>query len=320
MLKSKVECPACRHSREISSDDLEHKATVKCSSCGKTFVYRKNISFSNCEHRTFRPSGYLHPLDEQALKFLKGFSGIDTIAKAMMKHSYEKFIRMTHMSDDIKATPRTCGYIFDMAEYSAKRLGVKPPALYITQNPFVNAYTTGIDDPIIVINSGLIELLNDEELLAVIAHETGHIACEHVLYHMLADFLSQFPNLLGVTSLVTGGLRLALLDWSRKSELSADRASLKVVGEKKVIVNMLMKLAGGSFKLYNMIDYDDFVSQYEEVRGLESQFTNKMIVKFATLLRTHPFPIVRANEINSWQGSEHRRRLSLNIGIEYGKK
>ena len=46
----------------------------------------------------------------------------------------------------------------------------------------VNAFTGGVEKPIIVLHSALVERLNDEETLAVIAHEVGHIHAEHVLY------------------------------------------------------------------------------------------------------------------------------------------
>ena len=106
----------------------------------------------------------------------------------MMKYSYEKYIKVTELADDIKVTTMTCSYIQDMAIHAAKILNIPTPTIYINQNPFVNAYTTCVEKPIIVISSGLIEICDDSELFAAIGHEMGHIKCEHVLYDMLVNF------------------------------------------------------------------------------------------------------------------------------------
>ena len=220
----------------------------------------------------------------------------------MMKYSYEMLVRVNEYADDIKVTNKTCSYINDMSLEAAKKLGVKPPEIFITQNPVANAYTTCVEQPIIVIHSGLIELFDDEELFVVIAHEMGHIKCEHVLYHMLANFIANFPDVMGVAKLLTSGINVALLEWYRKSELSADRAAVIVTENKDKVISVLMKLAGGSSRLMNMIDFDDFVAQHKEYEKLMEGAGHKVAHWASTLLRSHPFPIIRAHEINNWKG------------------
>ena len=117
---------------------------------------------------------------------------------------------------------------------------------------------------------------------------------------MLASFLAQTPNILGVTKLVTSGLNLTLLEWSRKSELTADRAAFIVTEDKEVVISLLMKIAGGSSKLMNMIEYDNFLEQYKELESLMSNTSDNLILKVSTLFKNHPFPIIRAYEINKW--------------------
>lgn len=103
-----------------------------------------------------------------------------------------------------------------------------------------------------------------------------------------------------MTELAIKGLKWTLLGWFRKSELSADRAAYIVTQNKEKIISLLMKIAGGSTKLFNMIDYDDFISQYDEWDQLMGNFSNKLIEKWYTLELSHPFPIIRAHEINKW--------------------
>jgi len=69
----------------------------------------------------------------------------------------------------------------------------------------------------------LIERLNDEEILAVVAHEVGHIHAEHVLYLTAARLIEALANAALaaapiaaiVTQLLSGTMRAALLAWAR---------------------------------------------------------------------------------------------------------
>ena len=304
MLKSKIECNECGFIKIVCSEKMQHKSRRKCPKCENIITYQKNIIFEDSfTYPSFGADDFIHPLDKAALNTLKKVPGLNKATKQMMKYGYEKYIRVTKLADDIKVTNRTCSYIHDMTIQASSALEVPVPIVYINQNPIVNAYTTCVDDPIIVLHSGLIELCDDDEVFAAISHEMGHIKCEHVLYHMLANFIAQFPDIFGLTKILTAGFSLALMEWSRKSELSADRAAFIVTRNKEKIISLLMKIAGGSSKLINMIDYDDFLSQCSEWDELMENFTDKMIQKVITVFRNHPFPIVRASEINKWPES-----------------
>ena len=303
MLKSIALCDKCDYKTIVPSEKYNHKSQIKCPKCKGTSIFKKNIYFdSSSEYPNIDTKDFMHPSDKVTLNILKGIPGLGSLIKSMMKYGFEKYIRVTELADDIKVTNRTCSYIHDMVVQASKVLGIPVPNVYINQTPNVNAYTRCVADPIIVIHSGLIELCDDDELFATIGHEMGHIKCEHVLYHMLAEFLTQFPDILGLTKLFTSGLSMALMEWHRKSELSADRAAFLVTKDKEKIISLLMKIAGGSSKLINMIDYNDFINQYSEWEKLMGNFSDKMIQKFVTLYREHPFPIIRAHEINKWSG------------------
>lgn len=324
MLLSKLDCPHCHASWTQPSEKIAHGAEALCQNCNKGFLHKKNIHFTDPLPNPPRTEDFMHEMDKEAIETLKTVKGLNSAIKLMMKHSYEKWTRMVQMSDNIKVTQRTCGYIHNMGLRAAAILDIKPPDIYINQTPLVNAYTTCVEDPIIVINSGLIELCSDEELMAVIAHEMGHIKCEHVLYHMLGNFLAATPNLFGMTNLLTGGLKLALMAWSRMSELTSDRAACMVMGDKEIVIRMLMKLAGGSRDLAGMIDYNDFVSQYDDFERLYGKFDNRLFHNLATLNRSHPFPIIRAHEINKWKGpgtQKGKMELKFKVNIPgFGKK
>ena len=74
------------------------------------------------------------------------------------------------MASAVKVTPLQCPDLHAKLQVVCTTLGVDMPDLFIQQNPIVNAFTGGVDKPVIVLHSGLLERLNDEETLAVIAH------------------------------------------------------------------------------------------------------------------------------------------------------
>jgi Zn-dependent protease with chaperone function len=190
------------------------------------------------------------------------------------------------------------------------------PELFVQQNPVVNAFTGGVKNPVIVLHSQLIERLNDEEVLAVIAHEVGHIHAEHVLYITAAHLLEALANVAIaaapianlVAQILSGTMRAALLAWARRAELSCDRAALLVTQNPDVIGRTMMKLCGGTYA--SKVDYDQFL---EQARDFQKNYDAKALDRFwADIINaglTHPFPIWRVSEILKWVESGDYGRL-----------
>src|SRR5690606_26744125 len=114
------------------------------------------------------------------------------------------------------------------------------------QTPLVNAGAYGMDRPFIVLNSGALRLLDDDELTYLLGHELGHIMSGHVLYRTMTVILLQLAQMgFPVVGLAARAVLIALLEWSRKSELSADRAGLLSLQNPEAALKAFMKLAGG---------------------------------------------------------------------------
>lgn len=304
---------------------------VRCRYCGQTNAVREDykngqancgkckLPLSNEYHKKFADllkHDYVHPADSKALAALRAIPGIDSALKQLLKVTGEKAIRVTFMASAVKVTPKQCPDLHAKLQVACTTLGVEMPDLYIQQNPIVNAFTGGVDKPIIVLHSGLIERLNDEETLAVIAHEVGHIHAEHVLYLTAAQLilavatipLASLPIAGIIKELLTATMRGALLAWMRRAELSCDRAALLVTQDPHVIGKTMMKLAGGT--LASKIDYDLFLQQ---ARDFQKDYDEKMLDKFwADIINaglTHPFPIWRVSEILQWVESGQYKAL-----------
>jgi hypothetical protein len=200
----------------------------------------------------------------------------------------------------LNAMLRDACYILDLE---------KVPAMYVTQDPQPNAMCIGMDAPIIVVTTGLVELLDEEEMRAVVGHEVGHALSGHSVYRTILLFLTNLA--LRVAWIPLGNLAIlaivtALREWFRKSELSADRAGLLVGQDLQASMRGLMKIAGGNH-LHEM-NVDAFLKQADEFEAAGD--LRDSVLKILNLLpRTHPFTTVRAAELRKWASSRDYQRL-----------
>ncbi len=296
-----VRCRYCGQKNAVKEDYVNGEA--KCGRC--------RLPLSNEPHKKFADLSkheYIHPADSKALAALRAIPGIDTALKKFLKVTGESAIRVMFMASAVKVTPQQCPDLHAKLQIACTTLGVDMPDFFIQQNPIVNAFTGGVEKPVIVMHSGLLERLTDEEVLAVVAHEVGHIHAEHVLYLTAARLIEALTNasiariMPGAEIfkfLISAGISSSLLAWARRAELSCDRAALLVTQNPHVIGSTMMKLAGGTFS--SKIDYDLFL---EQAREFQKNYDENKLDKFwADILSaglSHPFPIWRVSEILEW--------------------
>ncbi len=314
------------------SEALEPSKFIRCRFCGQKNQVKDSpkggavcgkcrLPLSNEPHKKFAglsKHDYIHPADSKALAALRAIPGIDSALKKLLAVTGESAIRVVFMASAVKVTPKQCPDLHAKLQIACTTLGVDMPDLYIQQNPLVNAFTGGVEKPIIVLHSALIERLTDEEILAVIAHEVGHIHAEHVLYLTAARLIEALANA-SVARLIPGseiikfiiaaGISSALLAWARRAELSCDRAALLVIQDEHVVGRTMMKLAGGTFA--SKIDYDLFL---EQGREFQKNYDDKALDRFwADIISagmSHPFPIWRVAEVLKWvEDGEYQRVL-----------
>jgi Zn-dependent protease with chaperone function len=132
-----------------------------------------------------------------------------------------------------------------------------------------------------------------------------------VLYTVIARNIAEIVALLGQATLGVGAivgqsLVIALHDWYRKAELTADRAGLLCVQDIDPCIRAFMKLAGGASKLYAEMDKQEFIRQIREYESADISALNRAYKVLITAYRTHPFPILRAKELDAWHSSGYR--------------
>ena len=131
------------------------------------------------------PEAYRHPSDQQATQALRAVPGFEKAVAYLSRHSFERFLFHEYCASAVRVTERQCSDIHRLLLEASDTLDMTPPALFLAQTPIANAFAFGREAPAMVLQTGLVELLNEDELRAVIAHELGHVHCGHSIYRLM---------------------------------------------------------------------------------------------------------------------------------------
>ncbi len=248
------------------------------------------------------PSAWEHPADKAALSALKQVKGLDELLKMLFGGTMERSIRLLHISCCVKVTQAQfhrvkvlLDRVIDVMDWPTT------PDVFIANNPFFNAGAIGVRAPFIVLNSSVLKALSDDELYCVLAHEAGHIMCGHSIYKtVLWVLLTVSFSALPIPRILVQAILAALKEWDRNSELSADRAALLALQSETENYSLLMKMAGGDdLSQMNVNDFFLQAREYEDQKSVMDSFF-KML---NTMGQTHPFPVVRLQELRTWASS-----------------
>jgi Zn-dependent protease with chaperone function len=248
---------------------------------------------------------FRHPSDQKATDALKKIPGIDKLFTKILEIGFERLFYVENIASNLRVTPKMFPRLHRSLTWACKILDVPEPEMYVTVDPVPNAWTYGHTKPFINVTSGLIDMLTDEELFFVIGHEAGHIKSGHVLYGTMARNIAAVVALLGEMTLGVGallgrGLVIALLEWYRCAELTADRAALLCVQDLEPARDTFMKLAGGTTRLAAEMDREEFIRQVTEYEEVDRTTLDRAYKVLLTLGRTHPFAMQRAKELDVW--------------------
>lgn len=256
-----------------------------------------------------KPNEYMHPEDAKALRELESIPGFPALVKKVLALGLEKLQYGINMASAIRLSPTQLPEIYNRLPPICEKLGIKEPEFYLSMDPYPNAWTFGDTKIFVTVTSGLLQQLNDEEIDAVIAHECGHIACRHVLYHSLARYILSGADNLGVLGLLSIPIQLAILYWERKSELSCDRAG-SLITSPEVVASTMARLSGGPIEITERIDLEEWARQADQYDAIRNDgLWNKTLQIYAIAQQNHPFAAVRVREILKWGKSEQYQRL-----------
>src|SRR5215216_5484077 len=265
------------------------------------------------------PKAYEHPADRAATAALGAVPMLDQVVRKLIELQYERALRQSFLASSVRIGPEQMPHVWRSWERVLGRLDMDEDYdLYVTQWPLANAAAIGSGKPMVVLNSELVSLMDEEELATVMAHEAAHILSDHVLYQTTLLILLQFmgrarlPMLAGLPLMA---VLAALMEWFRAAELSCDRAATLVNRDPQVTARTLMVIAGGATS--RKLNLDAFLKQAAEYEEWEPGW-DKLSRMRIEVTQTHAFPVRRVSELMKWVRSGDYDRIMRGEYVKRG--
>ncbi|MDP9037124.1 MAG: M48 family metallopeptidase [Myxococcota bacterium] len=205
----------------------------------------------------------------------------------------------------VKVSERQLPRIHHITKSACETLQIAMPQVFVVNNPTFNAGTLGTnEDSFVMVHSALINEYSDEELLTVIGHECGHIHNSHVAYLTALHYLTYMAGMF--LPWILQPALVALRTWSRRAEITCDRAGMLVAKDQQASERAITKLAVGSRQLYEEFNLDAFLEQHEE--GTHG------IGKYMEVFATHPWLPKRVLAMRVFGESELYRKSLKGTG------
>lgn len=245
--------------------------------------------------------------DRIALAALEKVPLLPDVVRKFYDLGIDRWMYVYNMGRAVRCGPRQYRTLYDIMREGCQVLDMAEPELYISSNPFPNAFAGGVERPYITLRSSMVENLNDEELFHLIGHELGHIKAGHILYFSVAQVLAPLLEMLGrrtfgLGDAVSYGIVLALYEWSRQAEISADRAGLLVAQNLGVSLDANLKLCAGPNRLQHEMNRDAFLDQARTYQDMPAHDAWGKVLWFLLMNwnSTHPMFVHRVQELDKW--------------------
>jgi Zn-dependent protease with chaperone function len=264
------------------------------------------------------PRAYQHPADRAATAALARVPYLDEVVRRLIALGYERALRAASLGSSVRLGQRQLPHVWVLHRQVCHALDLEPvPELYLTAFPIANAATIGTDNPIVVLHSELIRLLDDDGRRAVLAHEAAHVHSGHVLYQTALIILlrlgasARLPLLAGLPLLA---IQLALLEWFRAAELSCDRAAALLTRDPLAMCRALMVISAGEAAAD--LSLDAFIAQAGDYETGGSG-TERLTRLTQDLRLTHPMPVRRVRALLDWVRAGDYDRI---VGGDYARR
>ena len=265
-----------------------------------------------------QPEEYQHSGEIVAMKVLKSIPFFDIIMGKTLDLSVKTTSYPQALGNYYRITEKTDKRVYDLYKLALSRLDMKEEyPLFSKRDYTYNAYTTGVKEPMIVIHSACIDNYTDGELLNIIGHEIGHIKSGHMLYHTMANLMNSTLSSFGpIPNKISIALRFALMDWHRNSEYTADRAGLIAANDIDAVNTETMKMLGHSANIKD-IDFSvkKVMKQVDDFHADTSGVIGKILYVAYTAEQSHPWSILRLQQINDWYHSGEFQKIVGKYGV-----
>lgn len=295
----------CRHCGKRNRVSVPEAVTAPedcdCGACQKALFIPKAQALE-----AISSNSYEHSLDRAALAALKAIPAFPAAVRWLMANVGERSLRILAMSNHVLCGPEQFPELLALLDQARHRLDIPyQPSLFLAESPVVNASTMGAEDPLIVVYAATLDQLEDAQVVAMLAHELGHLHADHSLYRMMATLLMQGSTFVsGIGRILTIPLQKALYKWFRCSELTADRAGLLGCRDLGASLTLLMNTAGGNrpgTTLRTRMKIAPFIAQARALAEMEgASWLDSMLAMLLTMDSSHPFIAWRVMHLLQW--------------------
>jgi Zn-dependent protease with chaperone function len=268
------------------------------------------------------PKAYEHPADRAATAALQQIPMMDTVVRKLIEF-FERSVAQELLAGAVRLGDDQMPEVWASHRAALARLDIQEiPDLYLWQVPFTNAMAIGSKKPMVVLNSGTVSLMDEQELRTVLGHEAGHILSDHTLYRtalfiLLRIGIGPLMRLPFFTGIPLLAIEIALLEWFRAAELSCDRAATLVNRSPMTTCQTMMVMAGGSAS--RKLSLDAFVRQANEYVDWEPGW-DKLTRFSRELMMTHPYPVRRVHELMKWVRSGDYDQVMAGLYVRRGTR
>jgi Zn-dependent protease with chaperone function len=267
---------------------------------------------------------FVSETDRWALDKLKRIPLLPLLIQKFYEVGLDRWFYCYNMATSVRCGPRQYPTLYRVMQESCEILDMPEPELYITSNPFPNAWTSGVERPYITLRSSIVDTLDDEQMYHLMGHELGHIKAQHVLYMSVGQVLYPLLEMLGRRTLGLGdvatvALILAYDEWYRQAEVSADRAGLLCAQSLELSIDANIALTAGPNRLSGEMNREAYMEQaraYQDA-GLMEQVGKVLIFLIMSGRYTHPMPVYRTQELERWYLSGAYDRI---MSGDYGRE
>lgn len=306
-------CGYCGWQNNVSAQALE-KVQVRCSRCKLTLSTRKQAYFKHLD-----PAVYMHPTAAEALQQLKNLPGVQNLLSKMQTLGEQSFGEAFFAANGLRVGPKQYPDLYGKLMAVCRIMGIQQmPALYLSYVDIFGdmglySYSGGSEaHPFIVLSPQLLSVFDEQDLLAALATEIGHIHCGHMPYKIAADCLPLIMHkafkktpLEAMAENISLPVQQALLIWRLKANLSADRTMMLVLQNEKASFNYLLKQTGGT--VASRASLEAFVQQAQQLnQTLIHQWLDKYWQQFLYSHRVFSFPVWRAAELLQWTREDQK--------------
>lgn len=195
----------------------------------------------------------------QVMRKLKVF---DWLVKEISRRRYEKYSRLAYTAGAVRCGEKAYPTLAQMLADVCSAFDLKTPQLFVCHDNAAAARLIGEVEPMLLVSTGMLELLTEAEMKCVLAQQVSHMHCNHEAFLIARDLLNSAADNMGILKGVVAPVRMMLERWYAMAQMSCDRGALLYTDDFASINSLLTKLAGGGVGMYGGVDPQVLLTQY----------------------------------------------------------